>query len=108
MVDFSDTLIARERKQSYRTSRQDGSTTPETLEEKIARVKREMEEIRMEMAKKGGENADPAEVEEWDRMIHSFHGEENATSVLTERVKKLPVPSSATSTPSVMLRRESC
>ena len=101
-LDFSDTLIARERKRSYRTSRQDGSSTPETLDEKIARVKREMEEIRMAMAKKGAEKADSAEVEEWDRMIQSFHGEENATSLLTARVRKLPPPSSTTPTPSVV------
>jgi hypothetical protein len=105
--DFSDTLVARERKQSYRTSRQDGSTTPETLDEKIARVKREMEEIRMEMTNKGSE-ANSAEVEEWDKMIHSFHGEENATSLLTERVKKLPPPSSTASTPSVVLSKGIC
>jgi hypothetical protein len=104
IVDFSDTLIARERKQSYRTSRQDGSITPETLDEKIARVKREMEEIRIEMAK-GGEKADSKAVEDWDKMIHSFHGEENATSLLTERVKKLPAPSVTTSMPSVALSK---
>lgn len=62
----------------------------------------------MEMAKKGAEKGDSAEVEEWDKMIHSFHGEENATSVLTERVKKLPSLSSAASTPLVVLPRESC
>lgn len=100
-IDFSDTLIARRRKQSYRTSRQDGTSTPETLEEKMARVKREVEEIRVEMANKGVGEHDSTQAEEWDKLIHSFNGDENATSRLTSRVKKIPGPP-ATTTPSTV------
>jgi hypothetical protein len=65
------------------------------LEEKIARVKREMEEIRVEIAKTGDDKPDSTGVEEWDKLVHSFNGEENATILLTSRVKELPATSGA-------------
>ena len=100
-VDFSDTLIARHRRQSYRTSRDDGTSTPETLEEKMARVKREMEEIRVELAKKVGDKSDSVELEGWDKLVHSLNRDEKATSLLTSRVKKLPVSLSASTASTV-------
>ena len=101
--DFSDTLIARHRRQSYRTSRDDGTSTPETLEEKVARVKREIEEIRAELAKQGGDEADSAELEEWNKLVHSLNQEENATSLLKLRVKMLPGALSASTGSTVSL-----
>jgi len=105
-VDFSDTLIARHRRQSYRTSRDDGTSSPETLEEKVARIKREMEEIRVELAKKVGDNADSVELEDWDKLVRSLNRDENATSLLTSRVKKLPVALSASTALTVSLQME--
>ena len=81
-------------------------STPETLEEKVARVKREMEEIRVELAKKVGDKADSVELEDWDKLVHSLNRDENATSLLTSRVKKLPVALSASTALTVSLQME--
>ena len=100
MTDFSDTLIARQKKQSYRTSKQEVSTKAETLEEKIARVRREMEEIRMEMLQ---ENKPDKDIQEWEGIIHSQMDDHIATKVLTTRIQKLvsttPTPSNVPPNP---------
>jgi len=93
-VDFSDTLIARQKKQSYRTSRQEVSSKEETLEEKIARVRREMEEIRMQMV---DEKRDQIEVGEWEALMQNLSSENDAAKALTSRLQKV---SSSTSAPS--------
>jgi hypothetical protein len=56
------------------------------LEEKIARVRREMEEIRMEMAQ---ENKPDTEIEEWETILHSHVDDHIATKLLTKRIQKL-------------------
>ena len=96
-TDFSDTLIARQKKQSYRTSRQEVTSRTETLEEKITRVRREMEEIRMEMVQ---ENKPDTEIQEWEGIIHSHVDDHIATKLLTTRIQKLvsstPTPTQRT------------
>jgi len=67
----------------------------------MARVKREMEEIRVELAKKVGDKSDSVELEGWDKLVHSLNRDEKATSLLTSRVKKLPVSLSASTASTV-------
>ena len=57
------------------------------MEEKITRVKREMEEIRLEMV---NEKKPADEITEWESLIHSLTPENNATKVLTSRLQKIP------------------
>jgi hypothetical protein len=79
-------LIARKRGRSYRTSREE----EETFEERVARVRREMEEVRIEMIK---EKRLAQEVDQWERFIAEVGG--TAATNLSARVAKLessPVP----------------
>ena len=85
-------MIARQRKQSYRTSRQEIGSKEETLEEKIARVRREMEEIRVQMVE---DNKSEEEVDEWEDLIQALSIENNATKALTSRLQKVSSSSSA-------------
>jgi hypothetical protein len=89
LLDFSDTLIARRKGQSYRTSREEIPRQEETLEEKIARVRREMEEVRREMSVEGKTRE---EVEDWETLIRTFSSDENASKLLTTRLQKASSP----------------
>jgi hypothetical protein len=78
-------LTARQRKQAYRTSR-DEAPTAETLEEKMARIKREIEEVRIQMLK---ENKSDDEVQKWDKLMSGVSSEDSAVTLLTSRIQKL-------------------
>lgn len=79
-------MIARQKRQAYRTTREEVSSHPETLQEKVARVRREMEEVRMQMV---NEDTPDTEILEWEKLISSMSSEDSAASMLTSRIQKL-------------------
>jgi hypothetical protein len=85
LSDFSDTLTARRKGQSYRTSREEVPGREETLEEKMARVRREMEEVKREMTVQG---KNPQEVEEWETLMRGWSNDESAPKLLSSRLQK--------------------
>jgi len=100
-ADFSDTLIARQKKQSYQTSTllESESTANETLDQKVARVRREMEEIRLEMM---NEQKPSEDIANWEELIHSFQDDKSASSLLTQRLQKFASPNGSTSSQQVL------
>jgi hypothetical protein len=89
LLDFSDTLIARRKGQSYRTSREEIPRQEETLDEKIARIRREMEEVKREMNVQGKTQE---EVEDWETLMRGFSNDESASNLLTTRLQKVSSP----------------
>jgi len=89
LLDFSDTLIARRKGQSYRTSREEIPRQEETLDEKIARIRREMEEVKREMSVQGKTRED---VEDWETLMGGFSSDESASNLLTTRLQRVSSP----------------
>src|SRR5271154_320405 len=89
LLDFSDTLIARRKGQSYRTSREEIPRQEETLDERIARIRREMEEVKREMSVQGKTRED---VEDWETLMRGFSSDESASNLLTTRLQKVSSP----------------
>jgi hypothetical protein len=87
-------LVARLKKRSYQTSRIENAEREETLEEKMARVRREVEEIRMEMV---NEKKPEKEIDEWTSLIPVLSNNNSATNIITERVQKIVSPASSSS-----------
>ena len=62
----------------------------ETLDERIARLRREMEEVKREMAVQGKTKE---EVEDWESFSRTFSNDESVSTLLTKRLQKLSSPS---------------
>jgi hypothetical protein len=88
------------KKRSYQTSRIDSAARQETLEEKMARVRREVEEIRMEMV---NEDKPEQEVTEWASLVLALSNNTSSASMVTTRVQKLASKSPSPSTGNVYL-----
>jgi hypothetical protein len=69
------------------------------LEEKIVRVRREMEEVKREMNSQGKTQE---EVEDWEGLMRKFSDdEESASKILSARLQKIPSPVTKQVTPTV-------
>jgi hypothetical protein len=72
----------------------EGPAKEETLDEKVARVRREVEEIRVQQAK---EKRPEIEIEEWESFAKTLSPDSNAMQLLSSRITKLSSPSQKSS-----------
>jgi hypothetical protein len=104
--------VARRKKQSYRTSRQEIVSRPETFEEKMVRVRREVEEIKMDLQSEQKDD----DIIEWESLIRSISSETTASKLFAQYLQKSqpttqpsstqvpPIPSSNTENlPTILL-----